>query len=384
MNCEQVQSLLVCYLNHETSPSERTLIRTHVSECAACEKEMARLSAVQDQVGSVLQRRANHAVPSPEAWNRLEARLAQVAQPSPARFRTWLSRRAPGVSRISTQLFSGGVTMRKRLLLTTLATAVISIAAAVFMTRTATPVSAKEILQHAYTAQATENPTQGIEHIRSEIYSNPEALPDGQGRKTIVESYHDLASGSFRVVTIDSQSGQVAFVLAQDGSNTYTSDGEKDKVTSSGPLTIYHTPQDLANVGIQKRFQSSDRLESKNIFDRIYNSPDVEFVGQETWETGQTVYALRSYQEVKLMEKDQITHPMGFVTIYFDVATYAMLGNQVTFEKDGQEVLISSQRILADEILPAETRVAWDLSDLPGVKIVDDPSEEHNLPEVTH
>ena len=60
-----------------------------------------------------------------------------------------------------------------------------------------------------------------------------------------------------------------------------------------------------------------------------------------------------------------------------------MLGNQVTVEKDGQEVLISSQRILADEILPAETRVAWDLSDLPGVKIVDDPGEEHNLPEVT-
>lgn len=273
--------------------------------------------------------------------------------------------------------------MRKRLLFTTLATVVIAIAAAVFMTRTATPVSAKEILQHAYTAQATENPTQGIDHIRSEFYSNAEALPGGEGWKTIVESYHDLASGSFRVVTIDSQSGKVALVMAQDGSNIYTSQDDKVTPPGNGPLLIYRSPQNGANLGIQKRFQSSDRLELKATFDRIYNSPDVEFVGQETWETGQTVYALRSYQEVKAMENAQITHPMGFVTTYFDVATYAMLGSQVTFEKDGQEVLLSSQRILADEILPAETHVAWDLSDLPGVKIVDDTSEASNLPKVT-
>jgi anti-sigma factor RsiW len=384
MNCEQVQPLLVSYLNHETTPSERALIRAHVSGCAACEQEIARLSAVQDQVRSALQRRAAHAVPSPEAWNRLEAKLAKVAQPSPDRFGKWLSRLAPGVSHLVTQLFLGGVTMRNRLVFTTLATVALAIAAAVFMTKTATPVSAKEILQQAYTVQAAANPTQGIDHIRSELYSNPEALPESQGQTRIIESYNDLESGNYRIVTTDSQNGKVVSVYAQDGSNTYTSEGDKAGLgtTSNAPLIIYRTPQDIANVGIQKRLQSSERLEAKNIFDRMYNAPEVQFLGQETWENGRTVYVLKSQQEVKVMEKDEIARPIGWVTIYFDVNTYEMLGNQVTVEKDGEEIVVSSQRTLTDEILPAETNVAWDLSDLQGVNLVDDTQDEHSLPEV--
>jgi hypothetical protein len=71
---------------------------------------------------------------------------------------------------------------------------------------------------------------------------------------------------------------------------------------------------------------------------------------------------------------------MGLVTFYFDVDTYQLLGNRVTIEKDGKEVLVSSQRTLLDEILPAESNIAWDLSDLQGINVVDDPNGEHTLP----
>lgn len=42
---------------------------------------------------------------------------------------------------------------------------------------------------------------------------------------------------------------------------------------------------------------------------------------------------------------------------------------------------IGSQHMLVDETLPAESSVAWDLSDLQGVNIVDDTKGEHRLPE---
>ena len=83
MKCEQVQSLLVSYLNNETTPSERAMLQAHLSGCLACQKELSRISNMQGQLSSVLQRRAAQALPSSAAWERLEARLAQDAQPAP-------------------------------------------------------------------------------------------------------------------------------------------------------------------------------------------------------------------------------------------------------------------------------------------------------------
>jgi len=55
----------------------------------------------------------------------------------------------------------------------------------------------------------------------------------------------------------------------------------------------------------------------------------------------------------------------------------------VTVEKDGKEIVISRQQIVLDETLPADSPIAWDLSDVQGVNIVDDKNGEHALPEVT-
>lgn len=116
------------------------------------------------------------------------------------------------------------------------------------------------------------------------------------------------------------------------------------------------------------------------MFEKMRQDPQVELVGQEKWDNGHTVYVLRSQQEIKLLIEDEMTHPMGLVTFYFDVDTYQLLGNRVTMEKDGKEVLISSQQTLLDEILPTESNIAWDLSDLQSINIVEDPNGEHSLP----
>jgi hypothetical protein len=227
--------------------------------------------------------------------------------------------------------------------------------------------------------------------MRTEIYSNPEGLSEDNGMDTIVESYSDPVSGNFRVVTTDKETGKVLQVFGFDGSNVYNSDNMNDGQQSEDPLTVYHSIQTAAGLMKNKfvtvtnqKLNPAQDEESKFMFDKMHSDPATELVGQETWEDGRTVHVLRSQQEIKLLVNNEITHPMGMVTFYFDVDTYQLLGNRVTMEKDGQELLISSQRTLLDEILPAESNIAWDLSDLQGINIVDDPKGEHSLPVKIH
>ena len=275
--------------------------------------------------------------------------------------------------------------MNKRFILTALAAVLVLSIVFVFMANNVTTVSAKEILDRAYQAQAQAAATQGIEHIRSEIYSNIQAKAEDQGMDTIIESYSDPVNGRFRVVATDKETGKVLQVHAFDGSNVYASDMQNSQ-QSDGPLTVYRSPQSLpseasskfANVTNQK-LNPALEADAKNMFDKMRHDPQVELIGQEAWDNGHTVYVLRSQQEIKLLVENEITHPMGQVTFYFDVDTYQLLGNRVTMEKDGNEVLISSQRILLDEVLPADSSIVWDLGDLQGLNIVDDLNHEHNV-----
>ena len=250
MNCEQVQSLLTAYLDGEVTPSERTLILAHLSGCTVCQQELNLLSTARSQVRAALQRRAIQAAPPREAWRRLEARLMEDAQPS-SKFRVRSSRKAPGADRTSNQ-FLGGVTMQKRSMLSVVAGVLVL---AVFVARNAIPVSARQILDRAYQAQTQTSPTQGIEHIRSEIYTNIDAKSEDQGLNTIVESYSDPVSGNFRVVTTDKNTGKVLQVYAFDGSNAYNSDSMKDGQQSESPLTVYHSLQNQTSLA-QRKFVS--------------------------------------------------------------------------------------------------------------------------------
>ncbi len=270
--------------------------------------------------------------------------------------------------------------MNKRFVFTALATVLVLSVVFIFLANNVTAVSAKEILDRAYQARSQPVPTQGIGHIRSEVYSNFEALPDGQGMDTIVDSYSDFQTGYFRLVTIDHKTSKVLDASAYDGANTYSQDYKAER-NANEPLTIYRTPQ--ANVSV-KPVGGGNGLDEKAMFEQMRNDPHVVSVSQETWEDGRPVYALKSQQPVKAMINGQAQTPDGLVTIYFDANTYQQLGYRMTMEKDGQEILLASQKILADEILPAGTNVPWDLSDVQGITIVDDPTQTHGdlLPEV--
>ena len=169
--------------------------------------------------------------------------------------------------------------------------------------------------------------------------------------------------------------------LAYNGAYTYSQDYNTSG-DSNVPLTIYRTPQ--GQVADLKPGDLGDGLNEKELFDQMRNNPNVQLLGKENWDNGHTVYVLQSQQQVKVLVDGQTEHPTGLVTSYFDVDTYKQLGYRMTMEKDGQEILLGSRKTLVDEILPAGTSVAWGLSDLSGITIVDDPERTHGdlLPEV--
>jgi type II secretory pathway pseudopilin PulG len=387
MNCEQVQLLLVAYLDGEVTPSERTLIQAHLSHCTVCQQDLTLLSTARSRVRSMLQRRAVYAVPSAEAWNRLEAKLTE-AEKLLSKKEAWFSRKAPNGNRTSNPHRKfGGVSMNKRSIFSVMAGVVVLAILAVFVAQNVTPVSAsaQQILERASEVQSQSSAAQGIRHISSEFFSNLEGKSDGQGEDMIVESYSDPVSGNFRVVFTDKDTGTVLSVFAFDGSNAYNSEGSKSGQSGAALLTVYSSPQNRPSLigttfanRISGKSNAALDAEAKSMFNRMLQDPHVELVGQETWEGGHTVYVLRSQQEVKSFAKND---PMGLVTLYFDVDTYQLMGSRVTIEIDGKEVLISRQQILLDEVLPVGSHIAWDLSDLQGINIVDDPNGEHSVPE---
>jgi hypothetical protein len=274
--------------------------------------------------------------------------------------------------------------MKKRMLVPAFAAVVVLALVAVFMAKNVTPVSAKTVLDKASVVLASSRPTEGIEHMRSEFYSNYQALAEDQGMDTILESYHDLQSGKTRVVTIDSKTGKVLDASSYDGSNTYSRDYGQENPNKEAPLVIYRTPQGQV-AGLKPiRNIPDEGSNARDLFDMLQKDPAVKLVGQETWADGRTVYVLQSHQPVKVMVKEGSELPTGLVSIYFDSQTFEQLSYRMSIEKDGKQLLVGSQKILLNEVLPAGSSVAWDLSDLQGVTIVDDPNREHGdlLPEV--
>jgi len=385
MNCEQVQSLLVSYLDGEVTPSERTLIQAHLSHCTVCQQELTLLSTARGRVRSMLQRRAVHAVPSAEAWNRLEAKLPKGTEQPTSKFEVWFTSKAPGVKHASNpKTIFGGVPMKKRSIFSAMAGVVVLAILAVFVARNVIPVSARQIMDRAYEVQSQQSAEQGIQHIRTEIFSNLETLPEEQGMDWIVESYFDLQSGNFRLVSIDIKTGKITDALAYDGSYEYNSEGTKSNTPDGSALMIYRSPLTQASALSQKlRFRYGvEGLDAKTLFDKMRNDPNTQLAGKETWEGGLQVYALRSQQPLKVLVDNNVAEPMGLVTVYFEVDTYRIAGSRVTMEKDGKELLISLERTLMNETLPAGTSVDWSLNDLQGVTFVDDLNGEHASPKV--
>ena len=262
--------------------------------------------------------------------------------------------------------------MNKRIFVPALGAALLLALVAVFMARNATPVSARTILDRASAAQSQALPTEGILHTRYVTFFNIDALPEDQVPGTIQDTYYDLGSCKSRSVTTNDKSGVVLDVHSNDG--THTVGGFNYDINSSGPLTVYRSPnpKDSATVPCIKPYLDGD----KEMFDQMRNEMNAEVVGQETWADGRTVYVLRAQVPAKLAPQD--TSPtMATLTTYFDVNTYQFLGGKETINKDGKELLIDEKLFTVDENLPAGSSVQWDMSDLKGILIIDDPSGAH-------
>lgn len=360
MNCEQVRSLLVSYLHHETSPSERALIGTHLSACAACQKELALLSQAHSQLSSALQRRAAHAAPASDAWQRLEARLAQAAQPVPSQPAMWFSRLELGARRIISQIFSGDSIMNKRYALA--ATGLLAFVAVALVAFTlfngVTPVSAQQVIERATAAQSAAHTAQSILRYRIEIYRDLPAT--GTGTTTFIENYEDFANHHFRWITRDANGGLLE-ASSVDGNYWYTSD-------ASNPLLIRRRP--LSDDDRTKAIATAD-TEEVSLFEHFRNNPGVELQGMRTLPNGGQAYVLvdLNFQH----SRDGGTRDyIGSMTMVFDVATYRLLESETTVHKDGRDIVIEKVLFSADETLPLGSAVAWDLSDLPGVSMVDE------------
>ncbi len=161
MNCEQVQSLVVSYLDGEVTPSERILIQAHLSGCTVCQQEFE--SAVYSSKPSSFGAAASRDPGCSLAGGVESARgKTDEGRATFAEVKAWLSRKAPNAGRASNQFF-GGVKMQKRWIFSGLAGVIALSVLAIFVAQTATPVSARQILDRAYEVQFTQ--TEGISNI---------------------------------------------------------------------------------------------------------------------------------------------------------------------------------------------------------------------------
>ena len=156
MKCREVNELLVAYLDNEVTPSERTLIQAHLAECDFCRKKLAALSATQGRVSQSLQMRAAQAAPSPQAWNRLHARLAGEARPSSS----WVQRLAPSVwqvVQVNPLAMKGEMKMSRKAVL--IAVALVALVSVAFFAYPPTHTLALEVLARFESMIITNAPT---------------------------------------------------------------------------------------------------------------------------------------------------------------------------------------------------------------------------------
>lgn len=241
--------------------------------------------------------------------------------------------------------------------------------AVLFLATNANTVSAQQILERASAAQSAVGTGTGIWHNQIRIFDNPQAIVGG-GTTTVVDSYLDVATGLNRYVTTD-DSGKVIEVSANDGKFDYYSHIDQP----GDPLPVFRSAADPNNVKGGGRPVDADAL-AKNLFESFRSNPRVEVQGQVTRPDGRKAYVLvnHNYQTENVNGQTQQTLT-GATTMIFDVQTYALLETETTLRKDNQDVTISKAEFLVDELLPTTSTVAWNLSDLPGITIVDEAAE---------
>ncbi len=367
MTCEQTQSLLNAYLDNELTPSERARVQTHLQSCANCQNELAQLSTLQTRVRTTLQHRAAAVQPPAHAWQTLAPKIkSSTPLPHPVH---------------------GGTLVRKPLFIGAVVAVLVLTLIGVWITRNATPVSAQEILNRSAHSQQNTQPQQGIQHTQTKIYFNPHAVPPpkqvpGEPRTTLMDSYRDPRTGYYRSVARNTDTNQITDVNGFDGLNLYTANHEDgvDVVT-----TVYRTPQvggvpemikkqQMVRSGNGIKDGAALNMTDQELFERMRATSANTSATEEQWENGRKVYVLHmtvTEDDVNKASGEKLELRMSS-DLYFDAETYAVLGQANYNDRDGQSTLFYSSRIILQETLPADTIVAWDMTDLTDVQIVDD------------
>ncbi len=382
MKCHAIQALLVAYLDREVTSSERALIQEHLAHCEVCRLELAALAATRDRVGASLQRRAAAATPSPDAWNHLQARVAQESQALFVSPRTRLSGGVSTAGHLINRIFRGGMTVKRGFAFAAVAGVLLLALASVMLLTNAAPASAQEIIERAYAAQQAADELQGIRHTRRQIYQNSLAKPVNgplTESRTIVEDYSDPQTGKYRTVVTDAATGQVVDAWAFDGTNLYSA--ERPAAGEPGGVrTIYRTPQANGTQEWVKSQAVPGKVDQEALFEEARQDPTAKLRRNETWSGGREVFVL-TLERTKvagpaMVPPDKAQLPSTSI-LYFDVKTYQLVGQELALEQEGKETIVYSYRQLLDETLPAGTPVVWNLSDLKGIAIVDDPDGKH-------
>ena len=246
---------------------------------------------------------------------------------------------------------------------------------AIFLAANPSPVSAQQILERASEAQASAEAAAGILHNRVQIYQNP-GVVEGQGNTTIADDYFDYTSGYYRSETRD-ENGKLISISATDGAYSYYA----PVVNERGTTEIERTPVENDRPALASD-ETSAPTQRNNVtatthaaFDQFNNNPRVEVEEEKTWTDGSPVYVLvnRSYQTQKTSEGSTDGSLTGTTRMVFNKETYQLLQIETTVHIDDKDILIQKIDFLLTETLPADSAIAWDLSDLENVSFVDAP-----------
>jgi hypothetical protein len=245
---------------------------------------------------------------------------------------------------------------------------------AVLIFKNVTSVSAQQILERAAAAQSAVEEGGGIWHTLIEVYKNPKAIEGDQaGTTTTMETYTEASTGNYRFTETD-VNGRLLEISANDGIFNYFM--MRDAGDVSDPLTVHRAP--MSQDDIRKRASGGDSSGmAESLFEHYKSNPRVELKGKENWD-GRQVYVLvdPNFQTSKLPNGQEEKTFTGTMQMIFDAKTYELLESQTTVFKNDKEIVIEKVKFLMDETLPAETQVAWDLSNLQGVTFVDDDPQE--------
>ena len=245
------------------------------------------------------------------------------------------------------------------------AAVILVVVVAIIVAGSVTTVSASQILTRAIAAQTP--PAHGIWHTRIQIYENHAMLAgDHPGTTTIDEDYLDTTKGQYRSIIQDGV-GDITQVNAFDGTYTYfglRTDGDN----GNNPLKVERVKAG-SDQGVKTRSMDPAAI-AKSLFDDFLNNPRVRVDPQRTWTDGRSVYILVD-DNTQNRKGSNGTVYTGSVRMVFDAKTYRLIENRTTVRKDGQDIVIDEAQWLVDEVLPSGSPVAWDLSDLKGITIVD-------------